>query len=65
MDPLSLHRNLLRRHQTFTNREQHQFGRAVDIHLLHQVGAVDGDGVHAKVEQCGDILVRLPLGDQL
>src|SRR5688572_17480012 len=41
-------------------RHPDQVGKAVRLHLLHQVGAVDLDGPGADVELMGDDLVRPP-----
>ena len=50
---------------TLPNREVDELGPAVQAELVHQMLAVAHRGLHADVEEVGDVLVALPLGDEL
>src|ERR1039458_7495406 len=44
---------------------ENQLGDSAQVQLLHDVGAVGFDGIDAEIEQGGDFLARLALGDEL
>ena len=48
-------------HQSVADGVDHEFGGLVDAQRVHDVGAMDGDGVGAEFERRGDFLVRLPV----
>src|SRR5438034_3348030 len=43
----------------------HQPRHAMDAEALHELGAVRLDGLQRHLEAAGDLLVRMPLGDEL
>src|ERR1043165_3675145 len=47
------------RYQAAPHRAQHQFGRAVQIQLVHDPPAMRLHGVEAEVEPVGDVLVAV------
>ena len=52
-------------HQPVANRVDHQLGGIVDAERLHDIGAMDGDGVRAEAQQDRDVLVRFAVDDEL
>ena len=47
------------------DRKPHQLPRRVQIQLLHDPPAMRIHRVHAQIQKSGDILIRLPLGNQV
>ena len=41
------HQHLLWRYESFADRKQNQFGRSMDVHFLHQIGAMNRDRIDA------------------
>src|SRR5208283_5544668 len=52
-------------YQPVANRIDDQLGSLMNAQSVHHVGAMDGDRVGAKVENGGDLFVRLPFHDHL
>src|SRR5688572_2090428 len=50
--------------EAFTNGEERQLGAIVDVHLLHDGGAVGVDGLGAAREGLGDLSAGEALADQ-
>src|SRR5437016_12433968 len=52
-------------HQSLADRVYHEFRRIVDADGLHDVGAMNGDGVSAQTEHRRDLFVGLSVNDEL
>ena len=44
-------------HQAIADRVDHEFGRLMDAESFHDIGAVNGYGIHAKLQIVGNFLI--------